>query len=238
MWWTRVVSLAALLAGCSGGSANGDAGGGAGGGSAGTGGTTGAAGGTGIGGSGGRGGAAGSTGNGGTGGQVSCPYVAGPSCPFTACGGDLVGTWTVDSACHAFSHLEEVAYLGCDSVRVTGAPIVASGTWTFGSDMTYTRTISQQETFEFTEPLSCDSSATDCSNVDVRDYAATCTGTGCCSCTQVRPNRTSTDSGTYAVSGSTVTLTIGANHLPYQYCVSGNMATFSLQAGSVIGAHR
>ena len=41
-----------------------------------------------------------------------------------------------------------------------------------------------------------------------------------------------------AVSGSTVTLTIGANRLPYQYCVSGNTVTFSVQAGSSVGGHR
>jgi hypothetical protein len=130
------------------------------------------------------------------------------------------------------------ALLGCDDARFTRTTVVASGSWTFGSDMTYSRTISQQETFEFTEPISCDTSATDCNNVSVRDYPATCTGTGCCSCTQVRPNKTSTDAGTYAVSGSTVTLTIGANHLPYQYCVSGSTVTFSVQTGSFVGGHR
>jgi hypothetical protein len=153
-------------------------------------------------------------------------------------GGDLVGTWTIDAACHTPGGLEASALFGCSDVRLTAATIVASGTWTFGSDGTYTRTISQQETFEFKEPLSCDSSATDCSSVDVPDYAATCTGTGCCSCTQVRPNKTSTDSGTYAVSGSTVTLTVQGVHLPYQYCVSENTVTFSLQAGSSLSGHR
>jgi len=235
---TRAVAIVAVLAGCSGGSGNGDAGGTGGATGGANGGSGGATGGAGTTGSGGRGGAAGSTGSGGTGGQVSCPFVAGPSCPFTACGGDLVGTWTVDSACHAPGGLEEVALLGCDDARISRSTIVASGTWTFGADMTYTRSVSQQETLEFTEPLSCDSSATACSNVSVRDYAATCTGTGCCSCTQVRPNRTSTDSGTYAVSGSTVTLTIGGTRLPYQYCVGGNTVTFSVQAGSSVGAHR
>ena len=55
----------------------------------------------------------------------------------------------------------------------------------------------------------------------------------------MRPASTHTDSETYAVSGSTVTLTLaGGQTLPHPYCVSGNAVTLSLQAGSVTTAHR
>jgi hypothetical protein len=231
--------------GTGGGSGGGGSHGGSGGvGSGGRGGTGGSAGRGGSGGGPGSGGSGGTPGTGGqgTGGRVTCPSVSQPTCSaFTACGGDLTGTWTIDGECYAPTHPIWVDILGCDNVQGTGVHITASGTWTFGSDLTFTRSITSQTTLEFNEPYTCDISATDCSNVQVLDYAATCTGTGCCSCTQVRPASTTSDTGTYSLSGSTVNVTsAGGNALPWPYCVNGNTLTLSYNSGGpeTITAHR
>jgi hypothetical protein len=249
----RAAAVMMLAASCGGSSTHGGSGGmggvvddaGTGRGGSGTGGGSGAAG-TGVagahggagGGAGARGGSVGTggtTGSGGTtgaGGRITCPASSVPSCAFTACGGDLTGTWTIDGECYAPTHSILVDILGCDNVEGTGVTITASGTWTFGSDMTYTNSVTAQTTLTFNEPYTCDISATDCSNVQVLDYAATCTGTGCCSCTQVRPAETSTEAGTYALSGSTVNMTAtGGFAVPWQYCVTGNTLTLFYNSG-------
>jgi hypothetical protein len=261
----RVAAVVVLAASCggsstqggSGGMGGGATGGGTGSGGAGVAGSSGAAG-SGVagahggagGGAGARGGASGSGGTGGTsgsggatgsGGRITCPSSSVPTCSFTACGGDLTGTWTIDGACYAPTHSILVDTLGCDYVEGTGVTITESGTWTFGSDLTYTRSVTAQTTLQFNLPYTCDISATDCSNVQVLDYAATCTGTGCCSCTQVRDPETTTDSGTYALSGATVNVTTtGGNAVPWQYCVNGNTLTIFYNGGGpeTITAHR
>ena len=132
--------------------------------------------------------------------------------------------------------------LGCDDVDVTAARVTISGTWTFRSDMTYTRSLTVQTTLEFNAPLSCDCSVSDCASLDPGSYHSTCTGTGCCSCTQPQPQQTLNETGTYAVNGSSVKLTAsGGNPLDWQYCVTGNMLSLtyaSTLSNTTFSAHR
>ena len=83
---------------------------------------------SGAGGTPGSGGAVSSGGSTGTGG-------AGASCPnVTACGGDVVGTWTVTSSCLKVSGNLDPSLVGagCASAPVTG-DLQVSGTWTAGN---------------------------------------------------------------------------------------------------------
>src|SRR5580765_7364159 len=72
----------------------------------------------------------------GTGGTAGAP----PNCPGgTACGGSVVGTWTVTSSCLALSGDMDVMFasLGCKTVPVSGS-LHVTGTWTANANGTYT----------------------------------------------------------------------------------------------------
>ena len=59
----------------------------------------------------------------------------------TACGGDLVGAWTVKSSCLKTTGTADISYLGlaCLTAEITGS-IDVTGTFTLGADGKYTDT--------------------------------------------------------------------------------------------------
>src|SRR5262249_17897747 len=96
-------------------------------GSSGTGGSSGGVGGAGTGGS--------RSGRGGGGGGASCSNV-------TACGGSVVGTWTVSSSCLRLGGTLDISNAGldpssCKNVTITGT-LNVTGTWTANANGTYT----------------------------------------------------------------------------------------------------
>ena len=96
-------------------------------------------------------GGTGATGTGGSGGGGGTP------CPnVTACGGDVVGTWTVMSSCLTMSGNLDLTPLnaGCASAPVTGQFMV-SGSWSAAADGTYTDSTTTTGTEQFTLAPSC-----------------------------------------------------------------------------------
>ena len=98
-------------------------------------------------GSGGSGGSGGSPGTGGSG--TSCSNVS-------ACGGDLVGTWTVTSSCLKVTGTLDLSLVGasCPTAPVTG-DLQVTGTWTANSDGTYSDDTTTTGTEQFTLASSC-----------------------------------------------------------------------------------
>jgi hypothetical protein len=142
-------------------------------------------------------------------------------CAFEACsGGDIVGTWEIQGACVDLpvNPLEET----CPEATIDLATNM-SGTVSFNDDGTYDVAITLSSNFSFTLPASCVTEGVDC-QADLGDDETTCEsdGAGGCSCTQTGSEETQENSGTYEVSGSTITTTQDGETNTVEICVSGN----------------
>jgi hypothetical protein len=189
-------------------------------------------------------GAGGSSGSGGTGGGSSCSSVV-------ACGGSLVGAWTVTSSClQVTGQLDlSLAGAGCPSAPVTGS-LQVTGTWTANADGTYSdHTITTGDEQLTLAPsclsisstsVSCDGAASIIQNLGYASLTCTSVAGGGCTCAatvhqtgglglvSVAPST----SGNYASTGSVVTISGDAGDTKYSTCVSGNTLTMTPQSTS------
>ncbi len=145
------------------------------------------------------------------------------------CGGNIVGTWKIISACETGQPPESDGG-GCAQTAEVDS-INASGSITYNPDGTYELTIgaSVSETVTLSSgclvggptPLTCqDLSGTASTGVGTESESCTTTSTGC-SC-QISANVPATQgTGTYVTSGTTLTM-MGADEETDGYCVSGN----------------
>jgi len=190
------------------------------------------------GGSAGSGGAPASGGSSGSGGQTA-------NCPNgTPCGGNLVGTWNVTSACLNLSGdmNVELLELGCSSVPVTGS-LQVTGTWTADAKGNYTDTTTTKGSITFPLSTACmtvSSTPVECSKMANIFTAAGWKSAACssnagqcnCSATANQPGTigvvysNASTSGTYTISGSGLKTD---DAVDYSYCVSGNTLTLTPQ---------
>jgi hypothetical protein len=155
---------------------------------------------------------------------------SGSTCPaITACGGDLVGDWTVQQLCLTTTTMDAVAQ-SCPGATFSLSPITATGTISFRADSTMSASavVSLQEFVRF--PASCYTEA-ECTAYGAAASAATTitdspckydVATGCsCTLTSTQPTMSS---GSYQVQGNNVTITSSASSKPEldSFCVSGN----------------
>lgn len=161
-----------------------------------------------------------------SGGAASCGMLE-------PCGGDLVGTWKasggcVNNAAVTMSFLEG-SNGACPTATATATITNSSGTAQFKADQTYAVTAfvsSALVTMNF--PGECLNGKT-CADVQTSLRAnpgtasATCTGTGSCQCTLQMQSDSTTETGTYAISGTSVVTTPSDGSAPgtIPYCVSG-----------------
>jgi hypothetical protein len=168
----------------------------------------------------------------------------------TACGGDVVGTWSVSSPCLKVNGTNiDFSMAGldpthCKNVNVTGS-VTVSGTWTANADGTYTDGTTTTGSATITLPSSClflSGTTTMCDHLNSGISAlglgdAVCgtatSGDGCTCTTTINqmggvgfPVYEASTTGSYATSGSTITLD-GTN--AYGYCVAGSMMTWTPQ---------
>ncbi len=169
---------------------------------------------------GGTGGATGTGGSGATDGGLSCAAVA-------PCGGDLVGTWKASGAC--LGKTEDLSSV-CPGATAD-ITVSLSGTETFNADLTYTATLTGGGTTTFHYPSTCLTGGTSCTQwgqglMSVGMYSSvTCTtdGAGVCNCVAVSPTTPDNESGTYSVSGGTVTTVPAGSANGAPYCVQGSV---------------
>ena len=201
----------------------------------------------------GMGGVAGTGGRAGTGGIVgtggSSSGGGGGSCSkVPACGGDVVGTWTVTSSCLSVAGQMDISLLGigCTSATVTGS-LKVTGTWTANSDGTYSDETTTTGDEHLTLPASClqiSGTTTTCERVapvlQSLGYAVTmCTSaaSGGCTCSATvnqtgwmgLVNLGASTRGQYTTSGNVVTLD---NEARYSFCVSGKQLNMTPQGTS------
>ena len=199
-------------------------------------------------------GAGGGGGSGGSAGTNVDAAVNGISCdPFTACGGNIVGTWRVVSSCGSISSP------ACpSSERITAQSSAPQTAYTFAGDGTFTLTASGDLTEALRYPLACLGALTDagipqaCADIErafvtpqtgdagtqtVEVTSASCAAAAneTCACTAVlKYGGPQTTSGSYTTSGSQVALVASASDGGSrdagadpvgEYCVSGNSLT-------------
>jgi hypothetical protein len=214
-------------------------------------GTTGTGGSSASGGSVGSGGTVGSGGNSsggstGSGGSSSCKNVS-------ACGGSVLGTWTVSSSCLDLSSSNlDISLAGldptsCKNVASTGS-LTVSGTWTANSDGTYADATMTTGTVQLELPAGClmlSGTTTTCPHLDSPltalgfasvDCQNAASGGGCTCTASVQqtglpgvPSAAASSSGNYAVASNTLTID---GSTPYAYCVSGSQMTWTPQTTS------
>ena len=130
----------------------------------------------------------------------------------SACGGDIVGTWTVVAVCSSGSASE----MGCTGLSSHLDSLTGKGTIAFNADMTYSASLDISESLTIVFPAACVPASTSCTDL-AQSFSGSpqpVTVSGACSssnhgCTcsldlQYRPNDSA---GTYVVSGSTLTTT-------------------------------
>lgn len=190
-------------------------------------------------GAGGASGAGGSTtsGTGGTAGKegTSASPLAACTATFKACGGDPTGTWDIVSACiegdlvSAFNAALAKDYPSCAGAFSAYNMTILSGSVTYSSgNYAYDSRMEADSTVVYTP--ACVSAlqgttltASVCSGVEQNfnsrpGTTATCTYATNCTCHSLA-SHADTTSGTYTISGSSITEDSGSN---YDFCVSGN----------------
>jgi hypothetical protein len=188
--------------------------------------------------------AGGTSGSGGA--QGSCDKV-------TACGGDVVGTWSVKSSCLKVSGSSDIGYLGlaCTTANITGT-VNVTGTLTLGTDGKYTdNTVTKGNDTWGLDPSCLNLSGTKVTCDQIRDvFAVTLSGYGysdfqCanaasgggCTC-QGTINSTGglgllfndlSATGKYTTASNTLSM---GDPITYSYCANGSQLTLTPNPGS------
>lgn len=205
-------------------------------------------------------------GSGGSAGTNVDAAVNGISCdPFTACAGNIVGTWRLVSSCGSVS-----SWPCPSSERIPARSSVTQETYTFASNGTFSLAASGDLTETLVYPLVCLSGITDagipqaCADierafvtptqtgdagtqtVEVKSASCSVAANDTCACTAVLTTTGSQimASGSYTTSGNQVTLVVSASDggvrdagtdAPWEYCVSGNTLTIHSVSSSADG---
>jgi hypothetical protein len=163
---------------------------------------------------------------------------AGGSCgKVEPCGGEVVGDWKVGVAC-----LNRASLMGavptalatvCAAATLGDVAVQTSGSLSFTADMTYTASLTLDASVKVNIPASC-LGGLSCALANVAVQAAlaqdpeptiksvTCAGTASCVCTVVSQPQVTDETGTYAKTGTVLTLTSSAAVTDVgDYCVQG-----------------
>ncbi|HTB78212.1 MAG TPA: hypothetical protein VK762_33440 [Polyangiaceae bacterium] len=163
--------------------------------------------------------------------------AAGGTCgKVAACGGDIVGTWNIVTACASASS-SSTSNTMCPNESLQSTSLTASGTATFNADMTYSVDVTESLSETVIVPTSCLTVGTTTITCDELSTAfggalatdagapmATCTSSGGnCDCTISLSGLSTHETGTYTLSNnSVVTTPMGGTASSGDYCVQGN----------------
>jgi hypothetical protein len=179
---------------------------------------------------------------------LGCGSGSGQCGGNVACGGNLVGTWNIEDLC-VESATSTMTGSTCSGIGVSTSGLRESGTITFNADLTYTSNATISGSLSETVPSSCLTTGgvtVSCAQLNAGfqpasdgGLAGSCVsgGGGSCVCSFQFPSQTSMESGTYSISGSTVTNTPTAGTASSSsYCVQGSTLTLASMPMSMPGA--
>ena len=139
---------------------------------------------------------------------------------FTACGGDLLGTWKYTAACMTIKSGGN-PFQSCEGASVA-ATVDVDGSATFQSDGTYSVTQLLNISTTITVPKSCLPPGASCTDVH---EGATESGDSCI-LTDAQPQQDLTGGGTWSVEGSKLTTTnADQSSTALDFCVDGAKLT-------------
>ncbi len=180
--------------------------------------------------------------------EASCEVV-------TACGGDVVGTWSAMKSCLPVTgNVDMTGFgLGCSDSPVSG-DLAVTGNWTFNEDGSMTdetSTTGEQDLALLAACLDVSGTVTTCDRVgaplaSLGFIEVTCADdaeTGGCSCPATVEQAggaalvsfDAMDSGDYTIADNVLTISDGRNEAQYAYCVEGDIMTVSPQSVSKAG---
>jgi hypothetical protein len=154
------------------------------------------------------------------------------------CGGDLTGTWQIDTVCADSGSLTNAFQdPQCPTAMAALGPVSVSGTLSFNGDKSYTVTELSSGSIIVTLPPACltvNGITLNCAQVQqgIETAAAadtpptfssvTCSGTTSCTCSMTFPKMVMNDAGTWSTSGTNLTI-ISTTQGPDSsgYCVQG-----------------
>jgi hypothetical protein len=216
----------------------------------GTAGTSGSSGGGGSGGAG-AGGASGGVG-GGTGGGAGTMVDAGPDAPSAcqgagACGGNIVGSWTIASSCLDVDVSGAVPDY-CPTATAQPMGIQLTGTLTYNANLTYSKKTTLNGKIIITFPASCLTSADGGAALTCAQLATqlmldpTYTSVGCaaagtgCACTSTLAPQSQTKTGMYTTTSAGLLTEAEAGHtspVVSDYCIKSDTLTTSIHSMSM-----
>src|ERR1051325_1342147 len=158
---------------------------------------------------------------GGVGGPLGCAQVA-------PCGGAVLGGWNLTTACINTSALNATIKAVCPGASASASAPMISGTVTYNADLTYAAS-NVTEAIVLTEivPLSC-TGETDCAtfgqSVTSGSTMVTCSGSGTCTCTFSGSMSPMSESGTYSMAGTVLSMTPDTTGVPSDnpYCIKAS----------------
>ena len=180
---------------------------------------------------GGTGGGGQTAGTGGSGGQTAGTGGGGASCPsVAACGGNIVGTWKVTQSCVSATEDFSSAGAGCSGATAV-LDITYGGSLTYKSDLTFDYSaVTATEMVHEHFPSGCSPFGLTCQQLaqtatDGGPPRCSIDALGGCDCDSVMMLTSSYPTGTYAVSGSTLTTASTTAMMPStsSYCVQGSI---------------
>ena len=143
---------------------------------------------------------------------------------FEACGGDVLGTWTYESACLTFDDTSNLIP-GCTDVTVTPT-IDVSGTITFNADLTYNSAETVNTHIVMSIPKTCLPPELTCEMMG-QGQPVEDTGTHCV--INQTENETDNETGTYVINGTTIQLVSPDDPgQAAEFCVADNRIAVSL----------
>jgi hypothetical protein len=162
--------------------------------------------------------------------------VESTDCGFSACGGDIVGTWRIKSVCAELSG----ALIDVCPTAIAMVDLTLDGAVTFDADGTRSSELTGKSTITYTldadcldaitmgmPPDSCDVLSKE-ADPSMDKGPTTCSGdpTVACTCVEDNPESTETKTGTYTVEGNTLTSTDDADGTVTmaELCVQGTEA--------------
>ena len=168
---------------------------------------------------------------------------SGGTCGNTAaCGGAIVGTWSITSSC--VSESASMVDSQCPSATASSSALTITGSITYNADGTYSSTSTVSGSINVTLPPSCLTSngvTITCDQLNQLSHTnptpgvtLNCTGSSSCACTETIASQASSETGTYTTTaaGLLTDTPTGGTASQTDYCVKRTTMTQSPHAGS------
>jgi hypothetical protein len=189
----------------------------------------------------GEGGMGGSAGTGGSDGQAGGDGKSmSDTCPITACGGDVVGTWQISSVCTDW-RVDPATTGTCPTASsINNAQM--NGTYTYGADGAFSWDTRTGGTTTVTLPAECITDLTSCAQLAAEFtpengyISGSCTGnpSTSCTCTGKLTEEPSKGAGKYELDGNVLRAILGSDTSSSSYCAKGNKLTTQYAASNVV----